>query len=484
VVVDIEFIARTEMRLSRTLFFGIIGLSFILFFVLQYHSTTNPTILHPLRSGEESNQELLDKLEKTIAELYELKATKLQMEQTSSEVKKLQTEYNELREKYNKIINCPNIDEAIDKLIQMKSKFKYLPQSQYEQIPCTRQYEKLMTPNDILFGIITGRKNTAKYEAVRRTWAKNLPLFFMSDTIGNPLVVTSARTNGTNDYGKSQLKFIDTIIYAHNNVSFYDKYQWLFLGDDDTHVNVPSLLNFASKWDVRMPVLFCFVWDIKEWDNKFCSGGGGTLITRAALSKLAIGFISEECSAAGTSDVNIAICAQKMNVMIVHSNQFHAWAPEHYDGKLQNAPFVESVTHHYVDAKDAFSYTLIHNDYWNRFYDSITFDIKRYKPILNEDERIDFMQFADEVKLASWASDSEQFCHDECKKTNRCNYWQIKDAICTLLYVKAREGQEIPTPRPSTQPPDTTKTNELVSDVLSSTLHNSTLQAVPESKNP
>lgn len=192
-----------------------------------------------------------------------------------------------------------------------------------------------------------------------------------------------------------------------------------------------------------MPVIFCFVWDTLHYGAKFCSGGGGSLISKEALSLLGKGFLTNFCDTNSVSDVTIARCAHRNNVMLVHSNLFHAFQPEKYENKLQRAPFVESISYHYTSPDIAANYTNLQVQYWNSFYEDNYINDEKIRPILKESDIFDVMDFVDEYELKTWKSDDPKFCLAECLKIKKCNWWRVSNDICTLRYKKGHQVQTL-----------------------------------------
>lgn len=174
-----------------------------------------------IRTIEISNTTHILQMERMKQELTELFVT---------ELNKLKEQKDTLEEKYWRVVHCNNINRAKSDLNKKKQKFQYLPQSQYEQLECSKQINSQLKQNDILFGVVTGAKNKIRYEVAKRTWAKDIPIFFQSDSLDpdDSRVFTTPRTVGTNSYQKSQLKFFDAIIQAHNNSDFYNNYKYVF----------------------------------------------------------------------------------------------------------------------------------------------------------------------------------------------------------------------------------------------------------------
>lgn len=100
---------------------------------------------------------------------------------------------------------------------------------------------------------------------------------------------------------------------------------WTVLADDDSYVNVPHLLRYASRFDPAQPLLIGHVLDGVWPAAHTFSGGAGLLISREALGRFgeALAAGTMPLPAAGVAnDEHIVRWALKLQVHCVHSNAF------------------------------------------------------------------------------------------------------------------------------------------------------------------
>ena len=100
---------------------------------------------------------------------------------------------------------------------------------------------------------------------------------------------------------------------------------WTLLVDDDSYVNVPHLLRYASRFNASRPYLFGHVLDGIWPAARTLSGGAGMLLSRAALAAFGAALAARRMPLPprGTpNDEHIVRWARRLGVLCVHSNLF------------------------------------------------------------------------------------------------------------------------------------------------------------------
>jgi glycoprotein-N-acetylgalactosamine 3-beta-galactosyltransferase len=183
----------------------------------------------------------------------------------------------------------------------------------------------------VLCWTLTCDKNLQKKAIhVQATWAKRCNVhIFVSDTenksfpaIGNDFLLgrehLTAKTMFAFDY-----------IYKHHR----DDADWFMKTDDDTYVVVENLRYFLSQHDPNDPVYFGHHFD-KFFEQGYYSGGGGYVLSRAALDRFGKRKEDDCVKDLGSEDKKMGQCMVKLGVRTGDSRdslgrtRFHCFTPE------------------------------------------------------------------------------------------------------------------------------------------------------------
>lgn len=173
--------------------------------------------------------------------------------------------------------------------------------------------------------IVMASKNTRdRAEALLRHWGKHVPtaLMRMYSDVDDPSVrmITLPELAGRGSYVDAQHRPLKGLQHALTTEPFKSA-EFIMFADDDTFVNLPQLRYFASQWNPDVPALFGYMW--LRTSATWPSGGGGMLVTRAAAKMLAESLYTPACPFDdGHDDVTIGHCCWRLNIPLVHSNQF------------------------------------------------------------------------------------------------------------------------------------------------------------------
>ena len=102
--------------------------------------------------------------------------------------------------------------------------------------------------------------------------------------------------------------------FRHLYTKYGDSYDWFMKADDDTYVVTENLYRFLSKYNASEP--YYFGRELVLNGITYCSGGGGYIVSRAAL-KLFIGAIDNECKdheGGSVEDLEFGRCLNKVGV--------------------------------------------------------------------------------------------------------------------------------------------------------------------------
>lgn len=161
-------------------------------------------------------------------------------------------------------------------------------------------FKNKSTKNLVFVGVMTANKYLGtRAKAVYETWGKEIPgtiAFFSSETskvpencTDLPLVALPTVDDGYPPQKKSFLM----LQYMWNN--FGDKYEWFLRADDDVYVRTDKLEKFLRSVDSKKSMYIGqagrgnteeFGLLSLEYDENFCMGGPGVILSRKTLGKI------------------------------------------------------------------------------------------------------------------------------------------------------------------------------------------------------
>ena len=115
--------------------------------------------------------------------------------------------------------------------------------------------------------------------------------------------------------------------------------KWFFCVDDDTWINVPSLLEYISGFPESLPLSFSHIYLID--DRALYNGGAGMLSSQEAFHR--IGWVVYRCMSVDRSaeplhnDNILAACAYATGVLIVLSSKFCSYSGTDFINPIDDA---------------------------------------------------------------------------------------------------------------------------------------------------
>jgi hypothetical protein len=290
-----------------------------------------------------------------------------------------------------KFTNCTDFGGAVHAVQIVAEAKSYLHQFEYDRLhPCcvlrNTRLQNTIAPldaSDIVFIVLTSAKTQSKAKAVLDTWGKGLEnLLLISDeanpelhTISYDQVAGSSSGVGASSKADTVGEEQHTQIWAMKLIYENDQYmhlrnkRWYFLADDDSWVNIPALLQLASQYDFRCPVMMGYVWS-KVWieDLDYLSGGAGMLLSQEAFNQLSPAFYTEECPFSHNyNEITFGRCAWARKIQLVHQRGFFYDPPERSKDRHEVVwfpPIAEAVTYHYVHPDQMQLMTNYANNRW------------------------------------------------------------------------------------------------------------------------
>ena len=198
---------------------------------------------------------------------------------------------------------------------------------------------------NVLFVILHGSMSKERKIHIKNTWGKNQDCLFYSDYEDKNynVIKVSDRT----DYHSNEEKHINLINLLLNDLP---NYEWFFFCDDDTYVNVQTLISILPTLDKSTIVGSVINSWSKDWTLNYCSVGAGFIIHRDLLKN----FDKIPILNTGYSDVTLGFFLREKNIKLINSDLFHSQNPKFYN--LNENNITHFVTFHYVKTLDDFEY--------------------------------------------------------------------------------------------------------------------------------
>ncbi|KAI4480409.1 hypothetical protein M0802_014254 [Mischocyttarus mexicanus] len=156
------------------------------------------------------------------------------------------------------------------------------------------------TDNLLFVGVMTAKKYLdTRAKAVYETWGQELPgkiAFFSSESSTVPENCPNlplVPLNRVDDSYPPQKKSFMMLQYMWNH--YGNRFEWFFRADDDVYVRTDRLENFLRSVDSRKPMYIGqagrgnseeFGLLSLEYDENFCMGGPGIVISRETLKRI------------------------------------------------------------------------------------------------------------------------------------------------------------------------------------------------------
>lgn len=214
----------------------------------------------------------------------------------------------------------------------------------------------------ILYSLKTTRKYKSRRDSQLNTWLSKIEDYiYYSDheDLDNNIIIAS--------HDDSYLGLLEKSLYFYNNLdnifvnnsqkSILDTYQWIFIGDDDTFVNVSNMEKFLNTCDEECAYGCLFspethprnpIWKGPSYEWKpgetYLSGGAGILVSTKSIRKVnkfvsfGVNLTPEDC--------NIGLNFYRNGIKMVNSFLFNETVPEHY-GK-SDEDIINKITYHHI----------------------------------------------------------------------------------------------------------------------------------------
>jgi len=205
---------------------------------------------------------------------------------------------------------------------------------------------------DVYFAVKTCSKfHDDRVAVVQQTWAPHTHrLVFYSDVSDKriPTVSLGVDNTATGHCSKTMaiIQRMGLVVDSEKNPP-----RWFVLADDDTILSVQRLRQVLSCYDSDQAVLIGQRYGYASGYNygyDYITGGGGIVLSRAAVELLALPGRCRCPQADTPDDMWLGACAENLHIDIVHFPGFHQARPDDYPATLLDSQFSVSFHKHWM----------------------------------------------------------------------------------------------------------------------------------------
>lgn len=182
-------------------------------------------------------------------------------------------------------------------------------------------------------------------------WAQHVTAF--SDAADSELgIMTLPEIQNKSGFDEAQTRQLHGMKWIYNNRKDLTSKKWFFFVDDDTWVNVPSLLEYISCFPEDLPLSFSHIY--LRHNRAVYNGGAGMLFSRAAYHKIAVAMFTDSCPlsevppAPMNNDNILSACAHSTGILKVTSSKFGSYGGTQFISPENDAGWLDQITMHKV----------------------------------------------------------------------------------------------------------------------------------------
>ena len=175
-----------------------------------------------------------------------------------------------------------------------------------------------------------------KMRYTKETWGKKCTkLLFMSD-IDDPSI-PSVKVDVEPGRDHLTAKTMKSFELAY--IKYFKEYDWFLKADDDTYVIVENMRYFLNTQSTDEPVYFGHNFRTSGVRQGYFSGGGGYVLSKEALRRLALRPLHYCAEDYGAEDIEIGKCMENLGVKTGESRdelgrtRFHGLSPDRMLGQ-------------------------------------------------------------------------------------------------------------------------------------------------------
>ena len=182
-------------------------------------------------------------------------------------------------------------------------------------------------------------------------WAEYVIAF--SDAADSDLgMMTLPEITNKTDFADAQLRQLHGMRWIHNNRKDLSSKKWFFFVDDDTWVNVPSLLEYISWFPETLPLSFSHIY--LRHNRAVYNGGAGMLFSQEGFRRTAAAMFTDKCPledvppAPMNNDNILAACAYSTGALKMTSSNFDSYGGTEFIQPVDDAGWLDQITMHKV----------------------------------------------------------------------------------------------------------------------------------------
>lgn len=182
-------------------------------------------------------------------------------------------------------------------------------------------------------------------------WAEYVLIF--ADAVDSELgLMTLPEIQNKTGFDEAQRRQLHGMQWIYSQRSDLSSKKWFFLVDDDTWVNVPSLLDYLSLYSPLLPLSFSHIY--LRRNKAVYNGGAGMLFSNEAFKRLAAALFTSKCPledvrpAPMNNDNMLSSCAFSTGVLKVSSSKFSTYYGSEHVRPVDDTGWLDQITMHKV----------------------------------------------------------------------------------------------------------------------------------------
>lgn len=218
----------------------------------------------------------------------------------------------------------------------------------------TRRHRADFTSDDVVFIVMASAKLKDRVKTQKASWmrwAQHVVAF--SDVADSELgIITLPEIQNKTGFAEAQTRQLHGMKWIYHQRSDLTSKKWFFFVDDDTWVNVPSLLQYISCFPETLPLSFSHIY--LRHNRAVYNGGAGMLFSTAAFHRIAAAIFTNACPlsevppAPMNNDNILAACAYSTGVLKVTSSKFGGYGGTQFVSPTDDTGWLDQVTMHKV----------------------------------------------------------------------------------------------------------------------------------------
>ena len=212
-----------------------------------------------------------------------------------------------------------------------------------------------VTEDDVVFIVMASlqkRNRVAIQRASWMQWARHVVVIAegFDDELG---IITLPDTVGKTGFAHAQLRQLHGMKWLSENRPDLIGKKWYFLVDDDTWVNVPTLLSYLSPFSSNLPLSFSHIYRFNGM--ALYNGGAGMLFSQAAYDVLADAVFTAACPLTDlkpgelNNDNILSACAFRNSILKVTSSKFSSYLGAKLLDLRAESSWLDQITVHKVE---------------------------------------------------------------------------------------------------------------------------------------